>query len=231
MRRETIKAHIGNRLIRGVSKRTAYAFLSGVMALSSIMAATASVDSGDLGVIGPVYSIKEQDLIEYIKNRITAMQRSGEMKKLQEKQLKRAKKHINRPVPVAGITRTLKARVFFIDPSIRVDHAINDHKGRVIVMPGTTVNPFDYISMSKHLLFINGDAPDQVLWALSMNDKYHGHTKAILVNGSPIEVMKRTKHRFFFDQKGVLTKKFQIKHVPAIVSQQKKLLRVAEVVP
>lgn len=186
---------------------------------------------GELGVIGPVYPIKEQDFLEYIKQRLAAMQASGELRRLQEREAAIARKRIERPRPVPGITRTLKPRVFHVDPTVTLDHAVSDAKGLILYMPGTKVNPFDYLAMSKHLLFIDGDDMDQVAWAAAMDKRYGGHVKTVLVAGSPVGLMQRWKRRVYFDQHGVLTGKFHIRHVPAIVSQDKKQLRVAEVLP
>jgi len=227
----TLKASIVSYIRKSVSQRAAYAFMAMVFLAPFAVLASTHAANGDLGVIGPVYPIKEQDLIEYIKNKLAAMQKSGELKTLQQQQLERAKKTINRPKPTSGITRTVKAHTFYIDPSITTDHNITDHKGRIIVMAGTKVNPFDYINMSKDLIFINGDDPDQVRWAKRMGARYHGRIKPILVNGSPIDLMKKWKRRVYFDQRGTLTKRFHIKHVPAIVSQAKKMLRIDEVAP
>jgi len=217
--------------MRGVSMRTAYVFLALVMAVPSIILAAAEHGRTDLGVIGPVYKIREQDFLEYIRNKLTVMQRSGELRRLQQQELEQARKRIERPAPVPGMTRTVKPHVFYIDPSLSVEHAIRDAEGRIIAMPGTKVNPFDYLTMSKHLLFIDGDDADQVKWAVAMDKRYGGHVKTILVSGSPIELMKRWKRRVYFDQHGILSQRLHIRHVPAIVSQDKKRLRVAEVLP
>ncbi len=217
--------------MRGVSMRTAYVFLALVMAVPSIILAAAEHGRTDLGVIGPVYKIREQDFLEYIRNKLATMQRSGELHQMQQQELEQARKRIERPAPVPGMTRTVKPHVFYIDPSLSVEHAIRDAEGRIIAMPGTKVNPFDYLTMSKHLLFIDGDDADQVKWAVAMDKRYGGHVKTILVSGSPIELMKRWKRRVYFDQHGILSQRLHIRHVPAIVSQDKKRLRVAEVLP
>ncbi|GHT93168.1 hypothetical protein FACS1894122_07980 [Alphaproteobacteria bacterium] len=54
----------------------------------------------------------------------------------------------------------------------------------------------------------------------------------ILVKGSPLELQKRLHRDIYFDQQGILTSKFGIKHVPAIVFQKadEKFLTILEVV-
>lgn len=201
-----------------------------LMVCGATHAAALDTDT-DLGVIGPVYEIKEKDLLQWIKNIILEMQRSGELEKLQREEEARARKRIERPEPVTGITLTTKPRVYHVAPTLIVDHGINDARGRVIAMPGTKVNPFDYMTLSKHLIFIDGDDPDQVKWAEAMYSRYDGKVKTILVAGAPLDLMKRWQRQVWFDQHGVLCKRFRLQHVPAIVSQEGKRLRVAEVLP
>jgi conjugal transfer pilus assembly protein TraW len=216
---------------RGVGIRVAFVLLGLVVAVPSLILAASLRSEGDLGVIGPVYPIKEVDFLEYIKERLVEMRKSGELRRLQEREAAIARKRIERPRPVSDITRTVKPRVFHVDPTLTLDHAIRDARGRILYMPGTKVNPLDYLAMSKHLLFINADDKDQIKWAASMDQRYHGRVKPILVAGAPIELMKQWKRRVYFDQQGVLTRRLHIRHVPAIVSQDGRRLRVAEVLP
>jgi len=182
-------------------------------------------------VLGPVYRIDEPDMLTWIEQRMERMQASGELQQLQESQKKRALKTIHRPAAVASITHTKKNRKFRVDPSVVIEHAIQDHQGRIIAMPGTRINPFSYIQMSKHLVFIDGDSKEQRRWALAVRKHYHDKVKIILTSGSPIEMMEKSKVRVFFDQQGRLSKKFHIQHVPSIVSQDGMNLLISEVLP
>ncbi len=180
-------------------------------------------------VLGKTYDIEEVNLLDWIKARLAKLESSGQLKKLRDDWKSTAKKRVNRPLPVKGLSKTVKASVHYIDPSFVVDQAILDHTGRMIAAPGTRINPFDMVNMSNHLIFIDGDDEEQVAWAKRMYDKYQTRVKTILVSGSPIELMKTLERRVYFDQHGVLSKKFKLEHVPAIVSQDNKRLRVAEV--
>ena len=52
--------------------------------------------------------------------------------------------------------------------------------------------------------------------------------KIILVKGNILDLMKDNKTRLYFDQGGVLTGKFGIKQVPAIVLQDELKLLIRE---
>ena len=53
--------------------------------------------------------------------------------------------------------------------------------------------------------------------------------KIILVRGAILSLMKGHKRALYFDQQGVLTRYFGIKHVPAKITQEGKKLKVEEV--
>ena len=62
-------------------------------------------------------------------------------------------------------------------------------------------------------------------FSLSVSDD----AKIVLVAGKPLELEKETGKNIYFDQFGELTSKFNISHVPAVVEQEDKHLKVTEV--
>ena len=112
--------------------------------------------------------------------------------------------------------------------SIVVPYAITDADGRLIVAPGTRVNPLDTVSLSKQLLFIDARDPAQVGRAKRFLDERGGRLKVILTGGSYLDLMRRWKQPVFFDQQGSLAEKLGIRHVPALVSQEDRRLRIDE---
>ena len=182
----------------------------------------------DLGVIGPVYPIAEPSLLEVILSKLREADKTGVLARLQRETQGKVKRGIEQPAPIARITKTTKARSFYYDPSIVVPYAIADADGKVIVAPGTKVNPLDTVSLSKALLFIDARDAAQVGRARGILDERGGKVKVILTGGSYLELMRRWKRAVFFDQEGTLTDKLGIRHVPAIVSQEGKRLRIDE---
>ncbi len=182
----------------------------------------------DLGVIGPVYPIAEPSLLEVILSKLRQAEATGVLARLQRDTQAKVKRGIEQPAPIARITKTTKARSFYYDPSIVVPYAIADADGKVIVAPGTKVNPLDTVSLSKALLFIDARDAAQVGRARGILDERGGKVKVILTGGSYLELMRRWKRAVFFDQEGTLTDKLGIRHVPAIVSQEGKRLRIDE---
>jgi conjugal transfer pilus assembly protein TraW len=106
-----------------------------------------------------------------------------------------------------------------------------DHTGRVMHKKGTRINPLDYQEFTRKLLFIDGDNKEHVNYALIQHKKFGEDLKIVLVDGSPIELMKTHKMvRFYFDQQGYLTKTFGIKTAPSLVQKEGKLIKIEGIV-
>jgi len=202
----------------------------GRMALVAVaMLLSLAVRAHDLGVIGPVYPIAEPNLLEVILARLRDAEASGVLARLQRDAQARAKHQIEQPAAIVKLTKTTKARSFFYDPSTVVPYAILDADGKLLVPPGTTVNPLDTVSLSQALLFIDARDTAQVKRASAILDQRGGKLKVILTGGSYLDLMRRWKRPVFFDQQGTLTEKLGIRHVPALVTQDGKRLRIEEI--
>ena len=184
----------------------------------------------DLGTIGPVYPIKEPHLLDLIRERLETKQRSGELRKLEEQARTRGVDAVRHPVPVTGLKATEVARTFYYDPTFTLDRNVLDGKGNLLFASGTRKNPLEVVSLSKHLLFFDGRDKRQIQRARELIASYGGRVKPILVGGSYVDLMTSWRIPVYYDQQGLLTRRFGIKQVPAIVSQEGLRLRIDEVV-
>ena len=187
-----------------------------------------TVYAKDLGVHGRVYEIAEENLLQVILSRAQAEVDSGNWAKRVEGWQKQAKKQAARPRGIA-LPRAQKTTSHLYDPSIIVPQDIRDANGRLIRAKGTHVNPLDYISMSRTLVFIDGDDQKQVDWMMSQTSEQPDRYKVILTQGNVIDLAKSLKRRLFFDQRQTYTQKLAIKTLPAVVYQDGLYLRVDEV--
>lgn len=194
--------------------------------LLAIPAALAWAD--DLGTIGPTYAIEEPHLLAAIQQQLQAMQKSGELARLEAEAKRRVIEAIEHPKRLAGITRAERPRSFYFDPSTVVGENITDAKGNILVPAGTRQNPLAVVSLSKHLIFFDGTDSRQVAWARELMTRYEGKVKPILVAGSYLALMQRWQLPVYFDQQGALSRKLGITHVPALVSQEGLQLRIDE---
>lgn len=198
-------------------------------ALVFAVASGATARAEDLGKIGPTYPIAERHLLDHIMSRLREKERSGELKKFEQLAKERATQSVNNPTPVPGLARTQAARTYYFDPTFVLDRNVVDENGALMFPAGTRKNPLEVVGLSKHLLFFDARDPRQVVRARELIDVYQGRVKPILVGGSYMDLMKAWKLRVYYDQEGVLVRKFGITAVPAIVSQEGQRLRIDEV--
>jgi conjugal transfer pilus assembly protein TraW len=182
----------------------------------------------DLGVIGPTYEISEPHLLKMIEQRLREKERTGELKRLEEEAKARGVDAVTNPQPVAGIRTTQAARTFYMDPSFTLDRDILDAQGRLLFPAGTRKNPLEIVSLSKHLLFFDARDRRQVNRARELLATYQGKVKPILTGGSYLDLMKSWRIPVYYDQQGLLTRRFGIHQVPALVSQEGQRLRIDE---
>lgn len=193
----------------------------------------------DLGQYGQVFEIKEQDIIEYIKDKLARMEISGEIDEHQRQIAKKLEHKIRTPDSVTSLTKATKdkARTFYYDPSYIVEETITDHLGNIIANKGEKINPLDQVSLNSELIFIDGSDQAQVNFAIAkaknknksaLTEANSRETKIILVNGSPLELQENHNIWIYFDQNGYLTNKLGIKQVPALVRQVDKKLEIKE---
>ncbi len=182
----------------------------------------------ELGVIGPTYEISEPHLLQMIERRLRDMERSGELKRLEEQARSRGIETVKHPLPLAGLHATETARTFYVDPSFTLDRNILGPQGELLFAAGTRKNPLEVVSLSRHLLFFDARDPRQVGRARQLMASYEGRVKPILVGGSYLELMKSWRIPIYYDQHGLLTRRLGIAQVPALVSQEGLRLRVDE---
>ena len=182
----------------------------------------------DLGTHGRVYAIEENNLLKVLLSRAQAEMDSGQWDTRVEEWRKQAKQQANRPKSI-HLPRATKTTSHLYDPSIIVPKDIVDTSGRLIHPAGTKANPLNYISMTRHLVFIDGDDRDQVDWMRELIETEPDRYKVILTKGAVIDLMKEMNRRLFFDQQQIYTEKLAIKSLPALVYQEGLFLRIDEV--
>ncbi len=183
--------------------------------------------ASDHGTHGIIYSIDEQDPIQLIQQKLKLLQENGEFKHHNMVLQKKTKSSIERPKPVEEIGKAPITRVFYYDPTYVVETDLMDHKGHIFYKRGSRINPLETVSLSSSLLFFDGDDLEQK--SLALQKSKETPLKLILIKGAPLALSEEWKIPVYFDQGGVLTKKLGVKHVPALVTQEDKQLRIEEI--
>jgi conjugal transfer pilus assembly protein TraW len=185
----------------------------------------------DLGTHGTIYSIEEQDPIQVVQQKLKGMEESGELERRNRELQSRTRASIERPKHVEGIIKATKDRIFYYDPTYVVKEDLSDHQAHRFAKKGERINPLETVSLSQNLIFFDGDDEEQLAWAKALLSQSTDAKppKLILIKGMPLTLAENLGIPVYFDQSGILTKKLGIKHVPAIVIQEKLRLKIEEI--
>ena len=199
-----------------------------VWAAALALLLAAPVHALDLGRVGPVWPVAEPDLLALIQSRLEEKRSSGELARIQAEFAARSRRTIESPAPVAGLVRTHTPRSFLFDPTVTAPDTVRNPEGKVLVAAGARVNPLDYVSLSQPLIFFDARDRDQVKTALALRQRHRGRAHLILTGGSYVDFMKRHDLRVYYDQQGLLVRRLGIRQVPALVTQEGRMLRIDE---
>ncbi|MDU1679270.1 MAG: conjugal transfer pilus assembly protein TraW [Klebsiella pneumoniae] len=151
--------------------------------------------AADLGTWGDLWPVREQDMLQLITQRLQSLQSSGQWDQTMDAFKQRVIENSQRPAPVEGIKRAEKYEQRWFDPSIRLTEDLKDNEGRVFARKGDVVNPLKTVPFVQTLYFINGDDADQLAW-----------------------MKRQVPETLYFDQNGVLSKRFGLTAVPARIT-------------
>ena len=204
--------------------RLSFRTLAAAMCITTVVF-TLPAFAADLGVRGATWPVAEPDLLEEIEARLSAMQRSGDMARLQEGARTRARQTMEEPEPVPGIAPAREARSRWFDPAIVVERDIRLADGTLIAAAGARVNPLARHALARDLLFVDGRREAEIAWALA----HERPSKIVLLAGRPLALSRAHGRAFFFDQGGRLAARFGIAATPALVEQAGSRLRITEI--
>ncbi|MFZ5593758.1 MAG: type-F conjugative transfer system protein TraW [Pseudomonadota bacterium] len=200
-------------------------------ACAALAPAWAWAATGHLGVIGPVYPIAEEDFLKYIERKLQEAKRSGKLDALGKTMRDKTRERLETLPPLAGVRTTTEPRSFTFDPSITLPQDIRTPEGQVLAAAGTRINPLDTVSMTKRLLFFDGRDPRQRRLASQLIAEHGMRLKPVLVAGDFMPLSRDWQTPVYYDQAGLLTARFGIEQVPALVYQDGGRLRIDEMLP
>lgn len=213
---------------RGFGRRVIFVALKDLVRTSLILTLLPSLGGAqDLGQVGAVFEITEPCLLTTIQKRLQAFQQTGKLDVLQKEFEGRVRRSLERPRPVAGLAKAWEKKTRSFDPSLTLRSDLKDRGGRVFARAGQRINPLQYVSFGADVLFFDGDDPEQVAWA----QREPASSGWVLVKGAPFELQNQVGRPVYFDQGGILAKKFDLQAVPTRVRQEGLVLRIEEVPP
>jgi hypothetical protein len=185
--------------------------------------ATLSFNSfaGDGGVVGPVYSITEEDGIEMIQKSIGKIDPEVIKKRLLEHYREEGNVSLDFP-------RTVQSTNRYIEPQAILSGDIKDHNGKVLFVKGTVYNPLEKMMGKRTYLIIDGTDSKQLAWM--QKSLLEVHAKVMVTKGNVFDLSKQFKTMIYPARKEIL-EVLCVTSVPTKVTQEGKLLHVETVVP
>jgi len=214
-------------------------YISALMLLVISSIATAK----DFGIKGHVYAIEEQPFLQMIDERLKKV----DMEKEKEKMQALAKRRVENPRAVDGISSAKKDRSFYWDPTYIVEKDIILPCGKLLHKAGTKVNPLDHMDFDRRLFVIDARNEGEVDWLKSklkenielskIKAKSNSEEikqledRILLVGGKPFDLADELKEEgidmtVYFDQNAEITGRFGIKYTPALAYQEDKKIRI-----
>lgn len=170
------------------------------------------------------YPIAEQDMEEYLKEQM----RRVDWGRVREDLHRRVMERLHEG-PNIGLQPATSSRVFTVDVTQRYEHDILNHDGTaVVVKGGTEINPLTRIALSHRYVVIDGRDAKQLTYAQSLIQRYGFGVKILLSAGDVSEVTKQLQRRVYWVQPEMVSK-FQLAHVPSVISQNGPVLKIEEV--
>ena len=203
-----------------MDSRTWISFALAVVFLFASPVAWAQSSGKDLGIHGKLYEIKEEDMLSYVRRKageidLQALRESME-KKIEESYAEHSL--VSLDVPSAT-----EERVRYIDPSVVVRNPLYDHTGKMI-SPAGTVNPLDYVSLSKSILILR---EDQIKRALEKT-RGSGEKAILILTDGDIRRASSLAGQIVYKASPFMLKRLQVEKVPSLVTRDERKLRVEE---
>ncbi|MDN4571860.1 conjugal transfer protein [Pandoraea cepalis] len=193
--------------------------------------AVSSASAEDLGSKSQTYAL-DRDASEQIKDVMRKKQANGELDRFWKDYRDRTIASIKNPASLgikSDYTNSTELRAL----KFSIPNDYKDQTGKVIVKRGTIVEPLKIMPLTTGLIFIDGNDPQQVAYAIKRSQTES--LKIVLTAGSPYSL--RVKYRevpwhgglgvpFYFDQRKMIINSLsmlygiEINRVPVTLSQR-----------
>ncbi|MFQ5779175.1 MAG: hypothetical protein ACE5HN_00145 [Nitrospiria bacterium] len=177
---------------------------------------------GRIERLGPVYPIIEPDWLTWLPKEAEKRFRE-KPPTLSRDQIRKA---IARQMPEIDLPEVRVPRTYVIDPSMRVNHPVTDHTGKIVVPAGGRLNPLVQLPSFRPIIVINGTRERQVAWAAGLSEK----PLLLITAGDLFDLSRRIGRRVYPVPRGLI-ERFAIERLPVILSRDGERIRVEEVVP
>ena len=172
---------------------------------------------------GRLYEIAEQDAIEEIKAKAATVDWKKHFNREEkEKRLKEFK-----PPNLLKLPEARKDNTYYVDMTYTLDIDIPDGKGGILYPKGYRFNPLDYMNYNGTIVVINGNKKNHIEWFKKSGLTENIRVKLLITDGNYYTIAQTLKRPVFYALKEIV-ERFQLKHIPCVVSQYNKTMQVKE---
>lgn len=186
-----------------------------------------SVQAKSFGVVGEVFPVAEKSFLQLIEERLALLKENGGLDAMNRRWVNTVAHHANRPNAL-NLSRTERTVTHTYLPELVLNQDITNERGRILYTKGSKVNALERMpSYAPCWLFFNADDEAQMHWA-RLQQSSCPHPKLILTGGAINTTEKKLSAVIYFDQRGTITQKLRITHVPAKVTRHQNSLIIEE---
>ncbi|WP_258028287.1 hypothetical protein [Cereibacter sphaeroides] len=140
----------------------------------------------------------------------------------------RTRAYVERPDTGSELPPAEEYRAFEFDPSITLNQDLADQSGPRLC-PGRDGRQSARLFRLRqtHIVVIDGDAEDQVRFALAEGDELD--TLIVIAKGSPLALGRAHGRRFWFDQDAVMVSRFGLERLPSVIKRADPILLIEEI--
>ena len=198
-----------------------------ILMAAALIAIGETACAKDFGVYGKLFPIGEPDLLAAIIGRLKGWEQDGTLEQMQSDMEAKTRGYLERPPSDSLLLPAEEYRAFQFDPSITVERDLTDHQGQVFARAGTVINPLAFSQFEKQIIVIDGDVPEQVAFAVASGDELN--SLIVIARGAPLDLMRLNGRRFWFDQQGVIAKRFSLERLPSVITRQDPFFLIEEI--
>lgn len=173
-------------------------------------------------VIGPAYRIEEPDILKLIEERAAAIDWEAEVSRVRDGLL--TKRTTGGALPYA-----LENESYLVDLTIVNNQDLSGTSGEVFAFAGDSINPLDYLTLSRKYVFIDANSAAQVQQAVRWRQEHAPVTVITTLPVATVEERKRvmgTLGQQVFEINDLLVRRFQLRAVPSLAYQEGRMLRI-----
>ena len=171
--------------------------------------------------VGPIYEIEEPDVLQIMQERLASHD--------WEADVERARENIYKRSSAVAVEHATQRDSYLVDLTIRTNRNLEGPNAQTFAYAGQTVNPFDYMTVTRRFLFFDANVDGHVetvkRWLID-------HPHATLISTATVsEEARRRELLATFNQpvheaNALLVERFDLRAVPAMAYQEGRMLRV-----